>query len=108
MEYPGGFCGARALRAGVFRGGSLAGSPPGMEKPVSPLRPRSGFKSPLFLGIPKALMYFVPQAERQERDAYAASGGILLGLIGVATLFLGIFFQSFWSHIQGISTYTVS
>src|SRR5262245_31301238 len=58
---------------------------------------------PLFLGIPTALMHYIPQTPPADRPRLAATGLLLVGLTSVLTLTVGFSFQSYWAHIQGIS-----
>ena len=58
---------------------------------------------PLFIGIPTAVMHYVPQAKGNERDQYAASGIFLLAIAGAATFLIAYAALPFWADLQGIT-----
>src|SRR5205085_721175 len=61
---------------------------------------------PLFLGIPTALMHYVPQAATDEREPWAATGLGLLLAFSFVTILVGLLFESFWARLQGVSQQT--
>ena len=58
---------------------------------------------PLFLGLPAALMRFVPIAGPDEREEWVSTGVFLLALSGAVTLGLGAGFAGFWARLQGVT-----
>lgn len=58
---------------------------------------------PLFLGMPSALMRFIPVAKPSEREAWVSTGLSLLALSGALTLGLGLGLTNFGAGLLGVS-----
>src|SRR5215831_13875742 len=60
---------------------------------------------PLFLGLPSALMRFIPVAEPEEREEWLGTGLLLLSLSGALTFMMALGFSEFWARLQGVTAY---
>src|SRR5689334_1893917 len=58
---------------------------------------------PLFLGLPAALMRFIPVSEPKEREAWVGTSLSLLALSGGATLAAGVIWGGFWASLLGVT-----
>jgi len=58
---------------------------------------------PLFLGLPTALMRFVPVAKNEDREKWVTAGLSLLAICGALTLAFGLGFADFWARLHGVT-----
>jgi O-antigen/teichoic acid export membrane protein len=58
---------------------------------------------PLFLGLPTALMRFIPVAKPVERESWLATGLSLLAFSGGGTLIIGFTGSRFFASLQGVT-----
>lgn len=61
---------------------------------------------PLLLGLPTALMHYIPQMTETEKPLWISDGFKLSLVCGVLTLTIGWMFRSVWAHLQGVPVFS--